>query len=38
MNEWAAQHSTIEAAHLETASCEALARWADANGVRCVFA
>lgn len=34
MNNWAAQHSTIAAALLETASGEALAGWADANGVR----
>ena len=34
MNEWAAQHSTIAASLVENASSEALAGWADANGVR----
>ena len=34
MNEWAAQHSTIAAALLETAPGEVLAGWADVNGVR----
>ena len=34
MNEWAAQHSTIAASLVENASGEALAGWADANGVR----
>mgnify|MGYP006928628834 CR=1 FL=1 len=34
MNEWAAKHSTIAAALLETAYSAALAGWADANGVR----
>ena len=34
MNEWAAQHFTIAAALVENASCEVLAGWADANGVR----